>query len=95
MPVLIIEQISGREAGEISHMFPKPIADAGFRLHRLLLLYMTPSLKKQHILGVQYSPFLHYRLVSCLQKINIGKTGNQNPPDLKGQGGSGYLFFQY
>ena len=31
-----------------------------------------------------HSPFLHYRLVSCLQKINIGKTGNQNPPNLKG-----------
>ena len=41
------------------------------------------------------SPFLHYRLVSCWQKVNIGNTGNQNPPDLKGQGGSGYLFFQY
>ena len=41
------------------------------------------------------SPFLHYPLVPSFRKINIGKTGNQNPPDLKGQGGSGYLFFQY
>ena len=42
-----------------------------------------------------HSPFLHYPLVPSFRKINIGKTGNQNPPDLKGQGGSGYLFFQY
>ena len=40
MPGLIIEQISVQEAGEISHMFPKPIADAGFCLHRLLVLCM-------------------------------------------------------
>ena len=33
--------------------------------------------------GHSYSPFLHYRLVSSLQDINIGKTGNQNHPDLK------------
>ena len=30
----------------------------------------------------KYSPFLHYPLVPSFRKINIGKTGNQNPPDL-------------
>ena len=30
-----------------------------------------------------YSPFLHYRLVSSLEIINIGNTGNQNNPDLE------------
>ena len=30
-----------------------------------------------------YSPFLHCHLVSSLQKINIGNTGNQNHTDLK------------
>ena len=30
-----------------------------------------------------------------LTKNQYWKTGNQNPPDLKGQGSSGYLFFQY
>ena len=34
-----------------------------------------------------YLPFLHYMLVPSLQVINVGNTGNQNPPDLKGQGG--------
>ena len=28
-----------------------------------------------------YSPFLHYRLVSSFKKINIGNTGDQNPPE--------------
>ena len=39
--------------------------------------------------------FCIIRWFPALKKINIGNTGNQNPPDLKGQGGSGYLFFQY
>ena len=41
MTVLIIEQISAREAAEISHVFPQPIADAGFRLHRLLVIHVS------------------------------------------------------
>ena len=32
---------------------------------------------------VIYSPFLHYRLVSSLEKINIENAGNQNHPDLE------------
>ena len=28
-----------------------------------------------------YSPILHYPLVPSLKKINIGNTGNQNPPE--------------
>ena len=28
-----------------------------------------------------YSPFLHYRLAPSFKKINIGNTGNQNPPE--------------
>ena len=35
------------------------------------------------VLSILYSPFLHYRLVSSLLKINIGNTGNQNHPDLE------------
>ena len=27
------------------------------------------------------SPFLHYPLVPSFKKINIGNTGNQNPPE--------------
>ena len=30
-----------------------------------------------------YSQFLHYQLVSSLQKVNIGNTGNQNHPEFK------------
>ena len=30
-----------------------------------------------------YSPFLHYRLVSSLEIIDIGKTGNPNHPELE------------
>ena len=29
------------------------------------------------------SPFLHYWLVTSLEIINIGNTGNQNHPDLE------------
>ena len=32
---------------------------------------------------VRVSRFLHYWLVSRLETINIGKTGNQNHPDLE------------
>ena len=31
---------------------------------------------------MSHSPFLHYRLVSSLEKINIENAGNQNRPDL-------------
>ena len=44
------------------------------------------SLKRLSVFSLHkhvHSPFLHYRLVSSLQKINIGNTGNQNHPDLK------------
>ena len=30
-----------------------------------------------------HSPFSHYRLVSSLEIIHIGNTGNQNHPDLE------------
>ena len=30
---------------------------------------------------IKYSPFLHYPLVPSFKKINIGNTGNQNPPE--------------
>ena len=30
-----------------------------------------------------YSPYLHYRLVFSLERIDYGNTGNKNHPDLK------------
>ena len=42
-------------------------------------IYLTVDFQ----ISLTYSPFLHYRLVSSLEIINIGNTGNQNHPDLK------------
>ena len=42
-----------------------------------LLLHQMVELKNICI----HSPFLHYPLVPSFKKINIGNTGNQNPPE--------------
>ena len=43
----------------------------------------TPLRSDSMFWSIWNSPFLHYGLVSSLEIINIGNTGNQNHPDLE------------
>ena len=67
-------------------MHPVPYCRTDINLRHLsfLKMFLVNSKPRSCVVGSYYSPFfLHYRLVSRLETINIGKTGKQNHPDLE------------